>query len=98
VTYKANIADQRESPAQPLARALVGLGAKVVYHDPYVTEWTGAGVDVLRADDLDAAVAEADLVILVQNHAAYDVDRLAGLAKRFFDTRGATSHPGAYRL
>ena len=98
VTYKANIADQRESPADPLARALVSLGAKVMYHDPYVKEWTKAGVDVLRADDLDAAVGEADLVILVQNHAVYDVDRLAGLAKRFFDTRGATSHPGAYRL
>jgi nucleotide sugar dehydrogenase len=98
VTYKPNVADQRESPAVPLARALAGLGAKVMYHDPYVTEWTAAGTDVLRADDLEAAVAEADLVVLVQNHAAYEVDRLAGLAKRFFDTRGATSHPGVYRL
>ncbi|HEV8571015.1 MAG TPA: nucleotide sugar dehydrogenase [Actinoplanes sp.] len=98
VTYKPNVADQRESPAVPLARGLAGLGAKVMYHDPYVTEWTAAGADVLRADDLEAAVAEADLVVLVQNHSAYAVDRLAGLAKRFFDTRGATSHPGAYRL
>jgi UDP-N-acetyl-D-glucosamine dehydrogenase len=98
VTYKPNVADQRESPAVPLARALAGLGAKMTYHDPYVTEWTAAGTDVLRADDLEAAVAEADLVVLVQNHAAYEVDRLAGLAKRFFDTRGATTHPSVYRL
>jgi nucleotide sugar dehydrogenase len=98
VTYKPNVADQRESPAVPLARALAGLGAKMTYHDPYVTEWTAAGTDVLRADDLEAAVAEADLVVLVQNHAAYEVDRLAGLAKRFFDTRGATTNPGVYRL
>src|SRR5262245_47179558 len=98
VTYKPNIADQRESPAGPLARALAGLGAKVMYHDPYVTEWTTAGVDVLRAEDLEGAVADADLVVLVQNHSAYQVDRLAGMAQRFFDTRGATSHPTAYRL
>ena len=39
VTYKPDIADQRESPAVPLARHLNLLGAHVVYHDPHVTEW-----------------------------------------------------------
>ncbi|MDI1466456.1 UDP binding domain-containing protein, partial [Catellatospora sp. KI3] len=34
VTYKPNIADKRESPATPLARALANLGAKVSFHDP----------------------------------------------------------------
>jgi UDP-N-acetyl-D-glucosamine dehydrogenase len=98
VTYKANIADQRESPATPLARRLNGLGAKLSYHDPHVKQWDVPGVDVLRTDDLEAAVAEADLVILVQNHREYDADRLAGLAKRFFDTRGATTTEAAQRL
>jgi UDP-N-acetyl-D-glucosamine dehydrogenase len=98
VTYKANIADQRESPATPLARRLNGLGAKVSYHDPHVKLWDVPGVDVLRTDDLEAAVAEADLVILVQNHREYDADRLASLAKRFFDTRGVTSGEDAQRL
>lgn len=98
VTYKPNIADQRESPATPLARRLAGLGAKLTYHDPHVTDWSVPGVDVLHADDLEGAVAQADLVILVQNHREYDADRLAGLAKRFFDTRGVTTHPNAHRL
>jgi hypothetical protein len=35
------------------------------------------GLAVTRADDLDCAVAEADLVILVQNHRVYDTDGLA---------------------
>src|SRR4051812_12328510 len=39
VTYKADIADQRGSPATPLARALVSRGATVSYHDPYVPFW-----------------------------------------------------------
>src|SRR5699024_11088901 len=36
VTYKSNIADQRESPAVPIARLLAGKGAQLSYHDPHV--------------------------------------------------------------
>ncbi|MBL7262014.1 nucleotide sugar dehydrogenase [Paractinoplanes lichenicola] len=93
VTYKPNIADQRESPATPLARQLQSLGASVVFHDPYVAEWI-----VPRAEDLLGSVVSADLVILVQNHRDYQADELAALAKRFFDTRGATTGSDAHRL
>jgi len=98
VTYKPNVADQRVSPASTLARRLADLGAVLSYHDPRVTHWEIGGVEVPRAGDLESAVAEADLVILVQNHREYDADRLAGLAKQFFDTRGATTVDEAYRL
>ena len=98
VTYKANIADQRESPATPLARQLAALGARLSYHDPYVPRWGFGDVEVPRTDDLDGAVASADLVILVQQHREYDADHLAGLAKRFFDTRGVTHGGQAHRL
>ncbi|HEY7222799.1 MAG TPA: nucleotide sugar dehydrogenase [Micromonosporaceae bacterium] len=98
VTYKRDISDQRESPAVGLAQRLVGLGAKLAYHDPYVPEWVVSGEPVPRAEDLEAAVAQADLVVLVQNHSVYDVEHLAGLAKRFFDTRGATTSDQAHRL
>jgi len=70
----------------------------VRYHDPYVTDWTVGGVAVPRTDDLDGACAAADLVILVQSHRDYDADHLAGIAKRFFDTRGVTSAQEAHRL
>jgi UDP-N-acetyl-D-glucosamine dehydrogenase len=93
VTYKANIADQRESPATPLAEQLSSLGAVVTYHDPYVPSW-----HVPRTDDLEGGVAAADLVILAQPHRDYDADRLARIAKRFFDTRGVTTVPEAHRL
>ncbi len=97
VTYKANIADERESPATPLARHLSGLGAKISYHDPFARLWQ-PGVDVLRVDDLAAAVAAADLVVLVQSHREYDVNELAAATKRFFDTRGVTNAEGVFRL
>jgi nucleotide sugar dehydrogenase len=98
VTYKANIADQRESPATPLARQLASLGATVLYHDPHVPSWKVGDVELARTDDLEGAAAAADLVILVQHHREYDADHLAGVAKRFFDTRGVTTAREAHRL
>lgn len=98
VTYKPDIADQRESPAVPLARLLHGLGAKLSYHDPYVANWEALGGSVPRVDDAAVAAADADLVILVQNHTGYDADALARRSKRFFDTRGVTRGAVAHRL
>jgi UDP-N-acetyl-D-glucosamine dehydrogenase len=98
VTYKANIADRRESPATPLARQLAGLGAKIAYHDPHVPSWRVGDVEVPRTDDLEGAAAAADLVILVQHHREYDADHLAGISKRFFDTRGVTTTAEAHKL
>ncbi|MBX6751431.1 MAG: nucleotide sugar dehydrogenase [Micromonosporaceae bacterium] len=98
VTYKRDISDQRESPAIALAQRLRGLGAVLHYHDPYVPSWEVGGVPVPRVDDLEAACAQADLVILVQAHSVYEADRLAGLAKQFFDTRGVTTTDAAHRL
>jgi UDP-N-acetyl-D-glucosamine dehydrogenase len=88
VTYKRDIADQRESPARPIARKLRARGAAVAYHDPYVPDWQVDGQAVSRADDLDAAVAAADLVILLQAHQVYDLARIAGAARLMLDTRG----------
>lgn len=42
---------------------------------------------------LDAAVSDADVVVLLQRHRGYDVDALAAASRRFLDTRGAVT-PG----
>jgi UDP-N-acetyl-D-glucosamine dehydrogenase len=88
VTYKRDIADQRESPARPLARKLLGRGAQVSYHDPYVPEWQVDGRAIPRAEDLDAALADADLVILLQAHRSYDPAQLTRGARLLLDSRG----------
>ncbi|ANN15131.1 UDP-N-acetyl-D-glucosamine dehydrogenase [Amycolatopsis orientalis] len=92
VTYKPDIADQRESPAQPVAARLRALGADVVYHDPHVTDWRVHGDAIPRVTDLSGELASADLTILLQKHAAYDVDVLASGARLLLDTRGAVPH------
>ncbi|MFC4787270.1 nucleotide sugar dehydrogenase [Nocardioides sp. MAHUQ-72] len=98
VTYKPDIADQRESPAVDLARHLKKMGASVQFHDPYVTKWLVGEHILTPVEDLQSANAAADLVILVQNHKYYPVDELAESAQLFFDTRGATSTDKAARL
>ena len=98
VTYKKDIADQRETPARPIARKLRARGAAVAYHDPHVPAWQVDGRDIPRAADLTAAVAAADLVILLQAHQGYDLPEIAATARLLLDTRGvmprtpATSH------
>ncbi|WP_181770453.1 nucleotide sugar dehydrogenase [Amycolatopsis pittospori] len=92
VTYKPDIADQRESPAQPVAARLRSLGADVVYHDPHVAGWRVHGDPIPRVTDLAAELASADLTILLQKHSAYDVDELAARARLLLDTRGAVPH------
>ena len=92
VTYKRDIADERESPARPIARKLRGRGADVRYHDPYVDHWQVDGAEIGRADDLGNALSAADLVILLQPHSCYDPATLAGQARLLLDTRGVVPH------
>ncbi len=89
VTYKKDIADQRESPARPIAARLRQRGAQVTYHDPHVDSWQIGGEPVPRATDLDTAITAADLVILLQAHHDYDLPHIAATSHLLLDTRGA---------
>jgi nucleotide sugar dehydrogenase len=93
VTYKPDVADQRESPARVVARKLRGRGAVLSYHDPFVPNWVVDGVPVPFEPDLYRAVAAADLVILLQDHRNYDLDRIAREARLVLDTRGRIAGP-----
>jgi UDP-N-acetyl-D-glucosamine dehydrogenase len=53
-----------------------------------VPAWQVDGGAVPRAADLLAAVAAADLVILLQPHHDYDLAHIAGTARLLLDTRG----------
>ncbi|GAA3750855.1 nucleotide sugar dehydrogenase [Salinactinospora qingdaonensis] len=88
VTYKRGIADQRESPALPVARKLAAKGASLFYHDPYVEEWAPTGEPVPRALDLETALAEADLTVLLTDHEEYTPEVLTKRARLLLDTRG----------
>ncbi|MEU3446997.1 nucleotide sugar dehydrogenase [Streptomyces thermolilacinus] len=98
ITYKPDLADREGSPAPEIAQRLIGMGATVSYHDPYVPVWRVRDLPVPRADSLYEAAAGADLTILLQHHRTYDLQGLAVKAQLLLDTRGATPVGAAHRL
>lgn len=98
VTYKANISDDRETPARPLARRLLELGGDVRYHDAFVESFDVDGTELARSEDLGLAIEEADLVILVQAHAHILEDVALARADVILDTRGVLRGDNVERL
>ncbi|GAA1877132.1 nucleotide sugar dehydrogenase [Paeniglutamicibacter psychrophenolicus] len=98
VTYKPNIADQRHSPAVPVAEVFFERGADISFHDPKVEEWHVGERTIQRVESLDEAIKDADIVVMLQNHEAYNADELATQSQAFFDTRGVSSSSNAVRL
>ncbi|MET8140114.1 nucleotide sugar dehydrogenase [Sphaerisporangium sp. NPDC005288] len=91
VTYKPDIADERETPAVPVARAFRDLGAELLFADPHVKQWSVDGVEVPREDDLAEAVRKADVTVLLQQHSEFDLDMVQQRAHLILDTRGVLS-------
>lgn len=101
VTYKPNISDRRESPADPLARRLASWGASVAYHDPFVSEWHphGTNLNLRSVPDPEVAVSTSDITVLLQPHASLDLHRLRSEATLLLDTRGVVADgPSVIRL
>ncbi|MGH8868020.1 MAG: nucleotide sugar dehydrogenase [Actinomycetes bacterium] len=98
VTYKADIGDERESPARPIARRLIAAGAEVRYHDPYVREWRVDGATIDGFEALEDATSGVDLVVLLQAHKHIEHAQLVASASRVLDTRGILRGPNVQAL
>ena len=90
--YKPDVDDVRESPALDVIGLLQNKGAHVEYHDPYVAhihhEHDGWHMDSVK--DLMKAVKEADVVVIITDHKAYDYAAIVESANFVFDSRNAT--------
>jgi UDP-N-acetyl-D-glucosamine dehydrogenase len=91
VSYKPAIGDVRESPALKIIERLRQRGADVRYHDPYVPELPRDG---LTNTDLDAALADSELAVIVTAHPGLDYRAIA-TALPTVDLRGVIRHLGA---
>ena len=98
VTYKANVSDQRETPARPLAAHLISMGAEVRFFDPHADTFTVNGRELAGQTSLEMALADADLAVLVQAHDAIVGSDKLGLADQILDTRGVLSGDNVERL
>jgi len=98
MTYKPDIADMRESPSAEVAELLVEKGAITKYYDPHVEVFKHHDLVINGEKNLDAALEQADIVIVLQNHKAYDFDSIVKKSKVIFDTRGTLRAPNVVRL
>ena len=79
VSYKPNIADTRETPAENLISHLQDSGAEVYWHDELVNKWKG--VDSTPLSD------QFDLAILATPHDYIDLNKLGEV--KILDTRNS---------
>jgi UDP-N-acetyl-D-glucosamine dehydrogenase len=89
VAYKPDVSDLRESPALEIIQLLEEKGALVKYHDPHVPSFRHAGLEMASVADLERALAGADCVVIVTDHAWYDWCDVQEKAQLFIDTRNA---------
>lgn len=87
VAYKKNVSDLRESPALDIIHLLEEKGAQVTYHDPHVPSFRYEGMEMVSVDDLEAALASADCVVVATDHDDYDWSLVKTRARLVIDTR-----------
>lgn len=91
VTYKRDVADLRESPALDIIELLHQRKARIAYADPYVPVLRLAET-TLEAVPLDEEqLRNADCVVIVADHRAFDYAAIAATASLIVDTRNATA-------
>lgn len=82
VSYKPNVADTRETPAELVINELKANGAEVTWHDPVVKSWQGS-----NSSDLGGS----EIAIVVTLHNVMDKAKVTSSAAYVFDTTGKLS-------
>lgn len=89
VAYKPGVGDYRDSPSLDIMHLLAEDGANISYHDPFVPRVSVGGRSWSSRRLTDAAVREADCVLILTAHPGVDYPRVVRLSRRVFDARNA---------
>lgn len=98
LTYKINATDLRESPSARVADLLIDLGAKVRGADPNVPHGETSKLNVPLVDASAQEIAAADAVVLLMDHAAFDLAMIGETAPYVLDCRNRLSGPNVETL
>ncbi len=90
VAYKREVGDTRESPAMEILMKLREKGSEVEYVDPHVPSLDVHGTILKSVDLTDEKLAEADCVLILTDHSAFDYQRVVDHATLVVDPRNAT--------
>ena len=85
VSYKRDIDDVRESPAIDIMLLLARRGGLITYTDPHVPSMKLEELELTSQDDF----SQADCVVIVTDHSAFDYKSLVERAPLIVDTRNA---------
>lgn len=97
VAYKPNIDDVRESPAIEIIENLETRGARVAYHDPYVSTMQMPDGQTRSSVPLDRErLRWSDCTVIVTDHHLFDWDTIVTAAPLVVDTRNATIRTQAH--
>ena len=86
VAFKANVQDDRNSPAAGVIAGLAERGGDVRYHDPYVASFADADGVTRSSVSFDDLLAWADVIVVVTAHRDIDWTALYGRADLVVDT------------
>jgi UDP-N-acetyl-D-glucosamine dehydrogenase len=89
VAYKKDIDDVRESPALDIIHLLQKKGADIAYCDPHVPVFRDGGLKVKGVPFTADTLKNADCVVIVTDHKAFDYALVAKHSKVVVDTRNA---------
>ncbi|MCA1830686.1 MAG: nucleotide sugar dehydrogenase [Actinomycetota bacterium] len=92
VAYKPNISDYRESPALEVIELLRRQGAEISYADPHVRALPEE--DLTAVEPTTGAIADADCVLILADHDAFDYESIVKNARVVVDTRNAIGKRG----
>ncbi|MBW8782101.1 MAG: nucleotide sugar dehydrogenase [Verrucomicrobia bacterium] len=89
LAYKANVDDDRESPSYKLIEKFEALGAKVVYHDPFVPviPLTREHAAYAGRKSVGTITADYDLIVVSTGHEAYKDFDFSAYPMPLIDTR-----------
>jgi UDP-N-acetyl-D-glucosamine dehydrogenase len=88
VAYKRDIDDVRESPALDIIHLLGTRGAQVSYSDPWIPKIQTDGI-AMEATPVESSCREADCVVIVTDHKAFDYAAIVAGSRLIVDTRNA---------
>lgn len=88
--YKKDLGDWRESPAIDVIEELLGEGANLDYHDPFVPEIEVANRSLSSVELNQETLPQYDLVVIATDHSDIDYVALLDASKAVLDTRGVT--------
>lgn len=94
VAYKKDIGDVRESPALKVMSLLLKRGAKVDYHDPFVSEVEVDGHKFSSFPLESSLLKKSDCIVILTDHSQVDYSFLVANSKLIVDTRNVLADFG----